>query len=454
MTNARPSGFGALLAGLAIVLAVPAHAQMLTVDRAVEMALEASTLAIHAEATVLDAKGGVYAAYSTVLPHLRASLTRGLSGTEGQTGSQVFGGFVTPSTTLDRESYFTTPTLSGSWNILNLSSLSGLSAARNSLKSAQLGERASRNGIVLLTKTQYYDAVRAIHLLGVRTGALKLARDEERRVRALFEVGSVSRSDVMSAQVRTAQSELDSLIAQQDITLQRNRLAELVGVPESEMGAIDTSLTAQVQTYDEAAVLEEARQARPDLQAAEAELKAARANLNAARFTRLPYVAVQGSMDISPDADTKTTFTDTVPNVVTNTTFESDRDYQASISLNWDFFDGLAADSRTAFANARLMRARDQRDLIDRNLAAEVHRVYLAYLRAAEGQRVTRRAIDSAEEHLNLTAQKYNVGSATILELVDAQVQLETVQSDLVSALALIRVAEAELDRVRGRGAP
>ena len=201
-------------------------------------------------------------------------------------------------------------------------------------------------------------------------------------------------------------------------------------------------------------MLEEARRARPDLLAAEAELKASRANLNAARFTRLPYVAVQGSMDFSPDANTKTTFTDTVPNVVTNTTFESDRDYQASISLNWDFFDGLAADSRTAFANARLMRARDQRDFIERNLAAEVHRVYLAYLRSIEGERVTRRAIDSAEEHLKLTAQKYNVGSATILELVDAQVQLETVQSDLVSALATIRVAEAELDRVRGRGAP
>ena len=60
-------------------------------------------------------------------------------------------------------------------------------------------------------------------------------------------------------------------------------------------------------------------------------------------------------------------------------------------------------------------------------------------------------AIESAAENLKLTQQKYNVGSATILELIDAQVQLQRAQSDGVSALAAIRVAEAQIDRVRGR---
>ena len=53
-------------------------------------------------------------------------------------------------------------------------------------------------------------------------------------------------------------------------------------------------------------------------------------------------------------------------------------------------------------------------------------------------------------ENLNLTQQKYNVGSATILDLIDAQVQLARARSDEVSAEAAIRVAEAVVDRVRG----
>ena len=47
--------------------------------------------------------------------------------------------------------------------------------------------------------------------------------------------------------------------------------------------------------------------------------------------------------------------------------------------------------------------------------------------------------------------RSYNVGSATILDLIDSQVQLQRAQSDLVSALAAIRVADATLARVRGR---
>ena len=65
---------------------------------------------------------------------------------------------------------------------------------------------------------------------------------------------------------------------------------------------------------------------------------------------------------------------------------------------------------------------------------------------------MARRAVESATENLNLTQQKYNVGSATILELIDAEVQLQRARSDAVSALAAMRVAEAFIERVRGSG--
>jgi outer membrane protein TolC len=61
------------------------------------------------------------------------------------------------------------------------------------------------------------------------------------------------------------------------------------------------------------------------------------------------------------------------------------------------------------------------------------------------------RGLESATENLKLTQEKYNVGSSTILELIDAQVQLETAQSDRVKALAAIHVAEAQINRVRGQ---
>src|SRR5438552_3482241 len=108
-------------------------ADLLTADRAVKVALEKNTDVVNAEASILDARGGLYGAYSGLLPHISGSATRDASWTNHSVGNQAFGTIVTPSRNqYDGRFYSTTPGLSGSWSVLNLSALSGLSAARGS----------------------------------------------------------------------------------------------------------------------------------------------------------------------------------------------------------------------------------------------------------------------------------------------------------------------------------
>lgn len=442
---------GALLSVLGCTWGAHAHAQALTADRAAEIALQRSSQIIGARAGVLDARSGLYFAYSGVLPRVSAGISRSGSWIDNRVGSEVVAGVPTPFPPLDFEDYATTPQLSATWNVLDLSALSGLSSARNSLKAAQLGERAARTDVALLARQQFYEVVRAIQLAQVNAEALRLARDDERRVRALFEVGSVSRSDVLSAQVRTAQSELDSIVSVHQTTVQRNNLAEVLGVPGSEITEIDTTLSPTSQDYDEAAILAEAERGRPDLLAAEASVKAANAAVNAARFNRLPYVTISGATAFDPTTASKVTVVQSGTEISEVTRTETDRSTRATIAVNWDFFDGLATDAQNASARARLLRARDQRDALRRNLASEVREAILGHTEALEAVTVARRAVESATENLNLTQQKYNVGSATILELIDAQVQLQRARSNYVSALAALRVAEALIERVRGR---
>lgn len=457
---------GWVCVGLSLATTV-AFGQPMTADRAVQVALQQSSQAVQAEAGILDARAGLYSAYSGMLPRFSAGLTRTGSWVNESVGNQAFGGFVTPATrTLDFESYSTTPEITGSWSILNLSALSNRRAAGAGLRAARLSRSASRNDIALAVRRQFYEVVQAIQLARVNADALRLSRDNERRVRALFEVGSVSRSDVLRAQVQTAQSELDSLTSRQAITIQRVNLATAIGIREQELGEIDTLLTIEVREFDEGALLAEAERSRPDLQAAEAELRAAKASISAARFQRLPYITVAGSAQFKPKSTqaftSPVTIEDTTPPADTATfqidvpqsaSRESERVLGASISLNWDFFDGFATDARIASARARAMRAQDNRDVLRRNLESEVHEALLVYREAIVRDEVARRALESAEETVKLTQQKYNVGSATILDLIDAQVQLQRARSQQVAAQASIRVAEAALDRVRGRGA-
>lgn len=445
------------LIALVAMAGAPAAAP-LTADEAVKIALVHSTRAVQAEASMLDARSSLWSAYSGVLPSLSADYSRTGTLTKNGTGSQVFGSVIIPSTPSDRESYSNSPTISGRMNVLNLSTINGLRGARAGMKAAELSRTATRNDIVLGVKTQFYEVVKAVHLAEVQSGALKLARDDERRVRALYEVGSVAKSDLLNAQVATAQSELDSLLANHAVTQQRIGLAEAMGIHENDLGDVDTTLAMEPHTWDEAQVLADAKAARPDLQAADRSLSAAIMDLNAARWSRLPYLTATGSITFNPSSSTKVTsflrdsttgqpFTDVA---VGNS--KSDRQYGGTLALNWDFFDGLATDGRIAAARSRVLTARETRDALVRNLESEVHQALLGDQEAVERQRLAHRSLESASENLNLIQQKYNVGSATILDLINAQVQLQKAQSDLVTALAAIRDAEATLDHVRGRG--
>jgi outer membrane protein TolC len=424
----------------------------MTAEDAVRIALQTSSDVIRADAAVLDARGGLYSGYAGILPSLTASLARDNRVTEGSVGF-----FGTLPVEQDQEAHGTTPSLGVSWNALDLSALTNFQAARAGLTAARHSREAARNDVVLATLSQFYQTVQTYHLASVASGALRVARDNERRARALFEVGSVSRSDLLKAQVQTAQSELDSLTAAQAVVNQRIALASRLGIAESTLGDIDTVLTAETRDYDEAAILAEAAAGRPDVQAAEADLRSAKASRLASRLGRLPYVTVSGGAAF--DTETRTTSTTVrgippfIPEGIEANESTTDRSYNWRVALNWDLFDGLRTDAAGAAAEARLRRAQDTRDVLVRNLTSEVHQAVLQYREATEKARVARRAVESADENLNLTQQKYNVGSATILELVDAQVQATRAAADGVVARAAIRVAEARLERVRGRGA-
>lgn len=442
-----------LAALVALAFASAAQAQPLTADQAVQIALRQNPQVVFAKASVLDARAGLYGAYSGVLPTITASWSRSGQQTDNSTGSQIFGSVVFPTRPFDSEGYQTTPVISGSWNILDLQNLWGLRSAKAGMKSAKLGEKATRQDAALAVRRQFYAVVQQVRLGYVADASLKLARDDEKRVRALFEVGSVSRNDLLRARVRTSQAQLDSLTTHQQVTVQRNLLASVLGIPESQLAEVDTTLFTENKTYEEPTVLQEATRNRPDLQAADAELQAANTGLRAANFARLPYVTVGGSATFNQKQSNKVIEDSAgVAQPPINSNSAVDRILSGRVAVNLDIFTGMATESRIASARARQVRAKENRDALYRNLEAEVHESLISYEAAVEAYAVAQDALESALENLRLVQQKYNVGSATILDLIDAQVSATRAASDRVRALAGIRVAEAQVDRVRGLG--
>jgi outer membrane protein TolC len=131
---------------------------------------------------------------------------------------------------------------------------------------------------------------------------------------------------------------------------------------------------------------------------------------------------------------------------------ETKQQWSGTLALRMNIFDGLGIESRNAAAEAQLRRAQADLDNLERNLSAEVNQAVIQYAEAVERERVSARSFEAARENLNLTQQKYNVGSATILELVDSQVQATRAAANIVVARTGMKIAEAQVERVRGRG--
>lgn len=451
MTSPRHRMIYMVLVALLSTGAGRATADVLKVDDAVRIALQNSPQLKNAGANLMDAQAGVKTAYSGMLPSISAGLTRFGQNIKNQSGGQNVGGVIGPDINLNAESYGTNPTLSGSWNVLDFAAIAGVSSAKKSARSSELTLQSTRNDVVYGTKQQFYEVVKAIRLSSVSDSALRLARDNERRVRALFDVGSVSKSDLLTAQVATANAQLDSLTQSQNVITQRITLAELIGIKEAEMPEVDPQLELAPMSFDEGTLLDEAAKARPDLRAADAELAAARAGVGAARWSYLPFLSLGGSMTFNSTGSSSSTREQVgSPTLSTGTTTNTDRLTSGSVALNWDLFDGLAREGRSQSAKARLIRAQESHDALYRNLQSEVHQVVLLHQAVIVGEEVARRSLDSAEESMKLNQEKYNVGSATILDLINAQVSYQRAAANLVSARAAIKQAEARIDQVRG----
>ena len=446
-----------------LALSVPSSASTapLTVDDAVRMALQRNTSVVQSQASTLSARSGLWSAYSQMLPSVAADWTRSGSLTGSSVGAQVFGSVSFPSSAYDAERYSGSYGLTGRWAILSPTAIAGLSSAQQGMRAANLGAAATRADVRLETHRRFYAVVKSMHLARVASQALRAARDDERRVNALFAVGSVSKSDLLKARVRTAQSQLDSLLSDHAVVTQRIALANQLGMGEGSLGEVDSTLTANASTVEAATLLTEAQRNRPDLMAAEASLRSAELGLRSARWSRLPSVSISGSWTPKSTASSKQFYTaghDPVPvgnppapSRGVSGSSESKSSWGGQIAIGMNLFDGFATDARIAAARAQLLRARETREALLRNLEGEVHQAVLAHQEAMERESLARSTVAAASENLNLVQQKYNVGSATILDLIDSQVQLQRAQSDLVSALADIRIAEAVVQRVRGQ---
>jgi outer membrane protein len=183
-------------------------------------------------------------------------------------------------------------------------------------------------------------------------------------------------------------------------------------------------------------LLEEALLDRPDLAALDRQVRSQELTLSATRGAFGPSLGVSTGI-----TDAGTSLDSTAWN------------WNATLTLTWDLFQGGLTRSQVAEAQANLDRARAQRDQLRQTVRLELEQARLGVRAAKSALDAAGEALVNARERLRLAEGRYRAGAGSAIELGDAQVASTAAAAQRVQAEFNLASARAQLLRALGREA-
>lgn len=304
----------------------------------------------------------------------------------------------------------------------------GLAAA------SEQSARSSRVEVIYAAEVAYFNVLRAVNLQGVRRETLRQREALERQARAFFDAGLKARIDVVRAEANLYQARADAAGVEHEVRTSRLILLNRMGID----GPVDFELDGAPAVVEAAGTredwLREADEKHPDLVALRWKLAAARSNRLAMARGSNPSITASGNLGWSG--------TDELP---------SDRAWSIGAQLSVPVFNGHLTSQQTAEAEAGVAAAEFALNDRRRQIRLQVEQAEQAMQDAAEQLIASAKAREAFAENLRLAAGRYEAGAADIIEMIDAQVQMTTAETNLVRARFDQATALAALYRALGR---
>jgi len=315
-------------------------------------------------------------------------------------------------------------------------SLAGAGAARERAKLDVIG---SEHDLVYSVKMVYYAYLAMVENADVQEKAVKRSEEQMKLIQSKFDLGSAAKSDLLKQKVQYGKDRLALLSARNDVTKAKSDLAFTIGIDPNRDVEFSTEYTPRVYEGGLDQAIGYGMEHHPGYLASLKLSDAAGHELGAARASYLPTVTGQGSLYWSDGTQGDTA------------TFNfSSRTMSIGLGVSWTIFDGFNRERRVAAAkvsrNNALAGSSEYRNMV----TVEIRKSYLDMEKTHEQTKVAGETVDAATEDLNITQEKYNLGAATILDLLDAQVSLKQAQVELIQAGFDLNLAVARLDKAMG----
>lgn len=323
-----------------------------------------------------------------------------------------------------------------SWPIWTFGKVEGaIDAARYQKNIADLNVYKTEADTKLAAVQAYYQYLEAIKLAEVQAQSVTDYASHLNNVQQQFDAGIVAKLDVLSSNVSLANAKQKSIAADNTRDVAEANLNNIMRVPmNTTLKPLDKNFPEpEFDLTMEQAILM-AQKYRWELVEADYGVRAAQASLRSAKAGYLPTVSVGGGYSWKE---------------ASVTAVDKD-DWAVQGGLSWSLWDGGATQASVKKADAAVKTAQETLLQAREKIELEVRQDYLNVLSYKEQIRAAEASVAQAEEAYKIATVRYSSGVGINLDVLDAELALNTARTNYITALYNYNIGLATLEHAMG----
>jgi outer membrane protein len=310
-----------------------------------------------------------------------------------------------------------------------------LENARQLLAAASATQDSTVQAVFLAAVQAFYQAQATYAALDAALESERAAKESFAAAEARYNAGSATPADKLQAQTAYSQATLNRITIEGNQKNAQGALANVLGLDANRNVSLATANTMAIPNSFEGdinALIEEARQRRPDLQAAASQVKAAEASANAARAAGRPSISLTASAN------------------QINSGGITSRGSLVGINLSVPIFSGYAPTYRVRAAEAQVDVKNGQLEQLRLQVALDVWTAYQHLTTATQSLRTTADLLSSAEQSARVALGRYKAGVGSILDVLNAQSALASARQQRIQSTFDWNINRATLAQAMG----
>lgn len=310
-----------------------------------------------------------------------------------------------------------------------------INSARYSLNAADLNLENTKQTLRFQVIKGYYDLLLRRNQINVAQSAADMSAERLAMINEQYNEGTVAKSDLLTMEVELANYRQQINSAETDRYTAGETLNNLVGLPAGTVIEPKDELAYEPDDLNLPECLEYAMAHRPDRVSADYAVKKAEADLGGVKAENYPTLTGNAAQ-----------------NYQGNGAFQQNHreDWTIGVNLGWTVFDNSQNSAKVHASVAALESAKARAEQLERQVRMEVNTAYDQLKTYENNIKITKLAMEQAEENNMIAQIRYEEGVDTILNLTNAQEKLTRARTNYFNALYGYNLSRATLYKAMG----